>query len=213
MTKFNKKAILSAKDSILSGGKTVKDASDKLTKIAQDMETTETAPSPEQVKEIIESISSVAQEIVQQADTVANDLETIVGEAPDDVVPPVDNEPPVIATELDEETKEKMAAQDEKIEELETFKETNEKEKMATDYAKIFPSNQQQAKYTEFMKMDKPNSELKTILSATENVLKSVQKSASSGLKTNETIIFKESNQKFASTEGFSGHARSLTEI
>lgn len=210
MSKFDKKAILSAKDSITNGGKSVKNASDKLTKIAQDMETSEVAPDPAQVKEIVESIASVAQEIVAQADTVAQGLESVINEPIIDE-PPKEGEP-LVGT-LDEETKNKMAAQDEKIEELEEFKETNEKEKMATSFAKLFPTKQQQAKYTEFMKMDKPNSELKTVLNATENVLKSVQKTASMH-RTNETIIFKDSsNQKFASSEGFSGNAKNLTEI
>lgn len=202
MTKFDKKAILSAKDS-------VKSASDKLTKIAMDMEESGNAPSPEQVKEVVESIAAVAQEIVAEADKVAQGLETIVGDGQD--VPPKENEGTPVVTELDEETKAKMAAQDEEITELKKFKETSEKEKMASDYANLFPAAQRSAKFTEFMKMDKPNSELRTVVSATENALTSLTKSASMH-KTNETIIFKESTQKNASMGGF-GQAKSLTEI
>jgi len=204
MQKLDKKAIMSAKDS-------VKNASDKLTKIAQDMETSETAPSPEQVKEIVEGIASVAQEIVQQADTVAKGLEQVTSDVVTDDMPPKDDVPPVTTT-LDEETKNKMAAQEEKIVELEKFKETNEKEKMATEFANLFEPKIRSAKFTEFMKMDKPNSELSTVVSATENALKSLTKVASSA-RSNETIIFKESNVKNASMGGISGKAKSLMEI
>lgn len=200
MSKFDKKAILSAKDS-------VKNASDKLTKIAADMAETETAPSPEQVKEVVESIAAVAQEIVQQADMVAQGLEQVTSEPPVDIP---EGDPPVVAT-MDEETREKIAAQDEKIEELEEFKKTNEKEKMATEFANLFDAKVRSAKFTEFMKLDKPNSELSTVLSATESALSSVTKVASMQ-KTNETIIFNQT-QKNASMGDMSGNAKSLTEI
>ena len=214
MTKLTKKAILSAKDSI-------KNAREKVTKIAQDMETSETATDPAQVKEIMESISDVAKEIEQQADMVAEGLGQIA--EPNTTEPPVegaehldeDGKPikkPIVA-KVDEETKQKMEAQEEKIDELEKFKDESEKEKMASEFAKLFPTNQQSAKFTEFMKMDKPNSELKTVLSATESVLKSVQKVASMR-KTNETIIFTDTTkQKRASMNDISGNAKSLTEI
>lgn len=215
MAKLSKKAILSARDS-------VKNASEKLTKIAQDMVETETAPDPAQVKEVVESIADVAKEIVQQAETVAEGLEEIVGDeavvegaehengeklknAENDKKPPDDEKLKDMTAKIDE--------QDEEIDELKKFKEVSEKEKMANEYAKLFPSNQQSAKFTEFMKMDKPNSELSTVLGATENVLKSVQKVASMK-KTNETIIFTDgSKQKQASMSDLSGTAKTLTEI
>lgn len=214
MVKLTKKAILSARDS-------VKNASDKLTKIAQDMVETETAPDPAQVKEVVESIADVAKEIVQQAETVAEGLEEIVE---DEVVEGAEHEKRVEGTEHEKDKKPpndeklkdmtaKIEEQDEEIDDLKKFKEVSEKEKMANEYAKLFPSNQQSAKFTEFMKMDKPNSELSTVLSATENVLKSVQKVASMK-KTNETIIFTDSTkQKQASMGVLSGTAKTLTEI
>ena len=209
MAKFSKKAILSAKDS-------VKNASDKLTKIALDMETTETAPSPEQVKEIVESIADVAQEIVQQAEMVAEGLEEVTGDV-------VENEEVVEGTEdkggvnpQDREKLNKMEArveeQDEELDDLKKFKEASEKETLAHKFANLFPSNQQSAKFDEFMKMDKSNAELSTVLGATENVLKSVVKTASMR-KSNETIIFKESTQKNASMSDYSNRAKSLVEI
>ena len=214
MAKLTKKAILSAKDSVKSAG-------EKLTKIALDMDESQIAPDPAQVKEVLESIAKVAQEIVQQADVVAEGLEQVV--EPETTEPTVEgaehldeNGKPIkkpIVAKIDEETKNKMDAQEEKIDDLEKFKNESEKEKMASNYAKLFPSNQQSAKYSEFMKMDKPNSELKTVLSATENVLKSVQKVASMR-KSNETIIFTDgTKQKNASMSEFSGNAKSLTEI
>ena len=212
MSKFNTKAILSAKDSITNGGKSVKSATDKLTKIANEMMENESAPDPAQVKEIVESIAEVAEEIVQNADSVAKGLETVVGE---EVVEGGDDEPPIVESTMTEQEKEKMAALEEETEELKKFKEKSEKEKMASEYANLFDPQLKQAKFEEFMKMDKPNSELKTVLSATENVLKSVQKTASMGkIKTNETIIFKESsNQKTASMGSGPGNAKTLTEI
>lgn len=196
-----KATILSAKDS-------VKSATDKLTKIAQDMETSEVAMTPEQVKEIAESISAIGQEIVQQAETVAENVPAESGE-PEPVAEPVKDTAPVAGT-LDEETQKKLDAQEEELDELKKFKESSEKEKLATEYARLFPVNQQSAKLAEFMKMDKPNSELSTIVSATESALSSLTKNASMR-KTNETIIFQH-NQKNASM-GTLGAAKSLSEI
>lgn len=210
MSKFSKKVVLSAKDSISKGSSAIKLANEKMTKIAQDMETTGTAPDPTQVKEVLDSIADVAQEIVQQADSVSSGLESVVGDTEEIEVENTENET-VVSTMNEEDTK-RLEAVEEENKDLKEFKEKSEKEKMASDYSKLFPSNQQQAKFTEFMKMDKPNSELSTVLSATENVLTSVQKNASMG-KTNETIIFTETNQKNASMQGFSGNANSLSEI
>lgn len=204
MVKFDKKAILSAKDS-------VKNASDKLTKIALDMGETDVAPSPEQVKEISESIAAVAMEIVQQADTISEGLEQVTSEPP---IEDSEKDKDIVEgnVHLDDETKEKLARLEEDNDDLKKFKETSEKEKMATTYANLFDAKVRSAKFTEFMKMDKPNSELSTVLGATENALKSVTKVASMH-KSNETIIFKESTQKNASMSGLSSSAKSLSEI
>lgn len=223
MAKLSKKAILSAKDSIKSAKDSVKNAQDKLTKIAQDMGTTEVAPDPEQVKEIVESIADVAKEIVQQADMVTQGLEQVIEpETTDETVQGREQldengdpiKKPIVAT-MDEETKDKMDAQEEKIEDLTKFKEDSEKEKMASEYANLFDVKVRSAKFTEFMKMDQPNSELKTVLSATENALKSLTKVASmpGQRKSNETIIFNDTKQKNASMGDFSGNAKTLSEI
>lgn len=207
MQKISKQAILSAKDS-------VKNANVKLTKIAQDMVNSETAPSPEQVQEIVSSIADVAQEIVQQADMVAQGLESVTGDSGNGDPPgiePVVEPKPVVAT-MDDDTQKKLDAQDKEIDELKKFKNDNEKEKMASEYANLFPASQKSAKFNEFMKMDRPNSELSTVLSATESALTSLTKNASMR-KSNETIIFKEAKIKNASLNGYGSNATVLSEI
>lgn len=196
MQKVTQKAILSAKDS-------VKNASDKLTKMAADMDSSETMPTPEQVKEILASIASIAQEIVAQADSVAQGLGPDSSEGGDQSANPPG--PPAEDP--------KMVAQAKEIDELKKFRDTTEKEKMASEFANLFAPAQRSAKYTEFMKMEKPNSELRTIVSATETALTSLNKIASMPRRTNETIIFQETKQKNASMDSISGMATSLSEI
>lgn len=162
---------------------------------------------PEEVKEIAEETISVLQDAAEMMSDVAEGVpaeeSSPIEEGP--VAAPEEEEPPVVATEGEDDDEEKKRLMD-RIGSLEStikgMKEASAREKIATEYAALWPTKQAKGKFASVMKSKDSIEILQAKLAEAKSIM-SNQKIASlprnSSYSLYDSFTNDESNERHAS--------------